>query len=296
MHGSNAAKLLLPAGCRLHPVFNVDLLRKFIDGRAEFPHRTVTHARPGPLPEEREEAGGPGEPIYEVEAVIGKRGRGARLQYKVRWVGWPIEQASWLPARECESCADAVADFEQQQLQRQRRVAAIHQLQERRTERTMLAWRGKRTETTFQLNDAVAAQAAAKRAEADGGGRAAAPDEQQNGNQPSPLDVRTHRSAAALPAAQGDAPPPKKVESEEASCRWKGKPFNATHEATSDVSRSSASSSSLGHAASIHVQRQDFASHQELPRSTAPSEARASPVHAGVNLANKKKELSKRAA
>ena len=78
MHGSNAAELRLPAGCRLHPVFNVDLLKKFVDGRSEFPSRPVADARPGPLPAEDPAAGGPGDPVYEVEAVIGKRGRGAR--------------------------------------------------------------------------------------------------------------------------------------------------------------------------------------------------------------------------
>ena len=30
MHGTNAAKLKLPDGCRLHPVFNLDLLRKYV--------------------------------------------------------------------------------------------------------------------------------------------------------------------------------------------------------------------------------------------------------------------------
>ena len=62
LHGSNAARLLLPDGCRLHPVFNLDLLRKHIDGRAEFPERPVRDHRPGPVPEEDAAAGGPGEP------------------------------------------------------------------------------------------------------------------------------------------------------------------------------------------------------------------------------------------
>src|SRR3954471_16188746 len=33
MHGSNAARIQLPAGCKLHPVFNLDLLRRFVDGK-----------------------------------------------------------------------------------------------------------------------------------------------------------------------------------------------------------------------------------------------------------------------
>jgi hypothetical protein len=140
MHGSNAAELRLPAGCRLHPVFNVDLLKKFVDGRAEFPSRTVADARPGPVPSDDPAAGGPGDPVYEVEAVIGRRGRGARLQYRVKWAGWPVEQASWLPASECDGCADAVADFERLQLQQQRRIAAVQQQQQRNAETRLQRW------------------------------------------------------------------------------------------------------------------------------------------------------------
>ena len=77
MHGSNAAKIQLPAGSKLHPVFNLDLLRRFVDGTVEFPERPVRDHRPGPVPEEDPAAGGPAaagaddEPEYEVEAIIG---------------------------------------------------------------------------------------------------------------------------------------------------------------------------------------------------------------------------------
>jgi hypothetical protein len=135
-------------------VFNVDLLKKFVDGRSEFPSRPVAAARPGPLPAEEPAAGGPGDPVYEVEAVIGKRGRGARLQYRVKWAGWPVEQASWLPASECDSCAEAVADFERQQLQRQQRVAAVHQQQQRKAEARLQQWERKTRTTSAREENA----------------------------------------------------------------------------------------------------------------------------------------------
>jgi len=75
--------------------------------------------------------------------VIGKRGRGARLQYRVKWAGWPLEQASWLPVSECDSCAEAVAEFERQQLQRQQRVSAIQQQQQRKAEERVQQWQHK---------------------------------------------------------------------------------------------------------------------------------------------------------
>ena len=128
MRGSNAARLEMPAGCRLHPVFNLDLLKKYIDGRAEFPERPVHFERPGPVPEEDPAAGGPGEPLYEVESVIARRGRGARLQYRVLWKGWPRETASWLSRDDWSGCEEAIREFEQ------RRVGAVragrHQQQE----------------------------------------------------------------------------------------------------------------------------------------------------------------------
>jgi hypothetical protein len=87
MRGENAARLQLPEGSPLHPVFNLDLLKPYIDGAQEFPQRPVHFARPGPVPEEDPEAGGPAgcDPVYEVERVIAKKGVGAQVQYP--WYG-----------------------------------------------------------------------------------------------------------------------------------------------------------------------------------------------------------------
>jgi hypothetical protein len=141
MHGSNAAKIQLPLGSKLHPVFNLDLLRRFVDGKVEFPERPVRDHRPGPVPEEDPAAGGPAaasaddEPEYEVEAIIGSRGRGARQSYRVKWLGWPVEQASWRPAAECrETCPDRVREFEETQQQRRRAVHVLRAVEEEKRE------------------------------------------------------------------------------------------------------------------------------------------------------------------
>ena len=111
MHGSNAAQIALPAECKLHPVFNLDLLRKYIDGREEFPDRPEMHARLGPIPEEDPDAGGPGAPVHEVEAILATRVFRGKRQYRVKWLGWPIEQSSWQSAEDCSGCLEKVEEF-----------------------------------------------------------------------------------------------------------------------------------------------------------------------------------------
>ena len=146
MHGSNAARIQLPPGCKLHSVFNLDLLRRFVDGKVEFPERPLRNNRPGPIPEEDPAAGGPAaaaagvddELEYEVEAIIGSRGRGVRQSYRVKWLGWPIEQSSWRPAAECrETCPDRVREYEQNQQQRRRAVHIIRTIEEQKSERRL---------------------------------------------------------------------------------------------------------------------------------------------------------------
>ncbi len=161
MHGSNAAKLALPVGSKLHPVFNLDLLRPFVDGAREFPERPVRDHQPGPIPAEDPAAGGPiaapgaQEPEYEVEAIIGSRGHGFRQSYRVKWLGWPIEQASWRPAAECEDlCPDRVRQFHEAQRQRRRAVHVIRTLELEKAERRSV-WRQQ------ELDRRIAATAAA---------------------------------------------------------------------------------------------------------------------------------------
>ena len=142
MHHSNAARIRLPQGCRLHPVFNLDLLKKWVDGTEEFPDRPARHERPGPVavPEEDPEAGGPGEPEYEVAEIIGVRGSGARKEYKLLWEGWPREQASWEKAANCDNCAHLVEEFERRQLEARRRVQQVHLTEIRRQEAELQKW------------------------------------------------------------------------------------------------------------------------------------------------------------
>lgn len=127
MHGTNAAKLKLPQGCLLHPVFNLDKLKKYVDGQQEFPNRPARYNQPGPMPEEDPAAGGPlaGEPVYEVEKVIARRGRGVRMEYRVLWKGWPPETASWIGSDNWAGIREAIDAFEKRPAGPQARVAAV---------------------------------------------------------------------------------------------------------------------------------------------------------------------------
>ena len=79
-------RLELPHQWRIHPVFHIDLLTPY--------HETKMHGenylRPPPELVDNEEE-------YEVEAILDSRtfGRGRKLQYLVKWVGYPHSDNQW---------------------------------------------------------------------------------------------------------------------------------------------------------------------------------------------------------
>jgi hypothetical protein len=121
LHGPNAARLDLPPGVRLHPVFNMDLLKLARDGTLTHPARPVQDDHPPPELEEDPTRGGPAsqDPVYEVDTIIAHRYSGSRTQYKVLWKGWPREQASWLTVADLTNCAELIRDYHAQLEQRQ---------------------------------------------------------------------------------------------------------------------------------------------------------------------------------
>jgi len=60
------------------------------------------------------ETGYTGHKTYEVEAVIGKRTKASRLEYHVKWKGYPASDNSWEPAAGLAGASDAVAKFEEE--------------------------------------------------------------------------------------------------------------------------------------------------------------------------------------
>ncbi len=82
-------QLALPASWRIHDVFHASLLNPYHKTKAHSPN--FTHPPPDLIKGEEE---------YEVERIIAHRtfGRSKRLQYLIKWKGYPKSDNSWEPA------------------------------------------------------------------------------------------------------------------------------------------------------------------------------------------------------
>jgi hypothetical protein len=92
-------ELCLPVQWKLHPVFHVDLLMPYRE--TEF--HGANYDKPPPDLINREEE-------YEVEQIIASRrfGRGCKLQYLVKWKGYPDAENQWV-AKEDVFAEDAIS-------------------------------------------------------------------------------------------------------------------------------------------------------------------------------------------
>ena len=118
MVGTNAARLKLPDGWRIHDVINLEYLRRQEEEQERFPSRLAHNERPGPERVEDDPAAGgpvrmaPGDPEYEVESIVGRVQKGDDVQYKVKWKGWPIEFATWQRLEDLDGSIELVEEFE----------------------------------------------------------------------------------------------------------------------------------------------------------------------------------------
>jgi hypothetical protein len=121
--GSSAYKLKLPKTMRVHPVFHVSRLRPYeVDKIAE--------RKPMPVPD-------PvmidGEPEWEVQEILDSRiktlGKGKNkktlLEYKVRWKGYPIEEATWQPEEDLDNAPEVMKEYHSKYPNKPKRINAI---------------------------------------------------------------------------------------------------------------------------------------------------------------------------
>jgi hypothetical protein len=104
---ANAYELDLPAQLRIHPVLNVSRLKAYRDGTTAFPGRPQHEDRPPP-----EITLADGAETYEVESILASRGSGARVQYLVKWRGYPVWEATWEKPSALVGAPNALAEFE----------------------------------------------------------------------------------------------------------------------------------------------------------------------------------------
>jgi hypothetical protein len=95
-------ELHLPVQWKLHPVFHVDLLTPYRE--TEF-HGANYDKPPPDLIDGEEE--------YEVEHIVASQrfGRGHKLQYLVKWKGYPDAENQWV-AKEDIFAEDAIREFQ----------------------------------------------------------------------------------------------------------------------------------------------------------------------------------------
>ena len=96
----------LPVSWRIHDVFHVSKLKRAIE-TDRFPTREQQINRPEP------EAQIDGEDAWEVEQIVDKRKHRGRVQYLVKWVGYPDHENTWLPLSNLRQAKDAIDEYEQ---------------------------------------------------------------------------------------------------------------------------------------------------------------------------------------
>jgi Chromo (CHRromatin Organisation MOdifier) domain len=101
---SVAYRLDLPDSLRIHPVFHVSLLRAYKDP-ASFPDRPPPDLPPPPVTINDA-------PEYVVERILDHRTHRRRLEYLVKWAGYPDHDASWEPLEHLANSQEILRDYE----------------------------------------------------------------------------------------------------------------------------------------------------------------------------------------
>ena len=105
---NNAYTLRLPTQLQaLHATFNIDKLKRY-HSTEQFATRPAQMNRPPP----DALADSNGDQQWEVERVTAQRYKGRRMEFLVRWRGYPIEESTWEPRSGLAGAPDALSDWE----------------------------------------------------------------------------------------------------------------------------------------------------------------------------------------
>ena len=95
-------RLKLPPSWKIHNVFHATLLRPYKENHVY----GENYLRPPPDIEE-------GEEVYEVETILKHRKRGRGYEYLVKWIGYPITEASWEPTTSFTGAIDTLQEYKE---------------------------------------------------------------------------------------------------------------------------------------------------------------------------------------
>ena len=106
--GPLAYRLRLAPIMRMHPVVSIAQLEPAIKGLD--PYGRVKHSNPPPVVEKdstTDEAD-----LYTIEAIIGKKDSGKKLQYLVKWKGYGHEHNAWYDVADLEDVPNLIQEYE----------------------------------------------------------------------------------------------------------------------------------------------------------------------------------------
>src|SRR5579863_3000134 len=96
-----AYKLELPENMKMHPVFHISLLKEYKTSE-EFARRIP----PPPIISDAKEE------EYEVEDILDKKMVKQRPHYLIKWLGYPLHEATWKPLKSLKNAQETLRKFE----------------------------------------------------------------------------------------------------------------------------------------------------------------------------------------
>jgi hypothetical protein len=122
---NNAYKLkLTPPFARVHPVFNITMLRRFNPDEIQERRKPT---EPNPMIDEE------GEEVYEVEEILERRRTNRGMSYLVRWKGFGPEHNSWEPERNLAGARRLLSQFNHHRDQEEGHIRTVKNLYDWRT-------------------------------------------------------------------------------------------------------------------------------------------------------------------
>jgi hypothetical protein len=99
--GPNAYKLKLPSSMKIHDVFNTVKLRPYV------PDAIARPVPPRPDPVVTEDS----QPRWVVEAILDSKKKRGKLEYLIKWEGYPMEENTWEPVENIFDADHLIQEF-----------------------------------------------------------------------------------------------------------------------------------------------------------------------------------------